>query len=100
MIAMSNATRISCLALLLCAAAVIAKGASPATRPASDDHYDWAKWREFWSFKPIRKVTPPQVKDAKWVRNEIDAFVLAKLEQNNLKPPPEVDKYTLIRRAT
>ena len=42
---------------------------------------------------------PPAVKDAAWVRNPIDNFVLAKLEKEGLKPSPEADKTTLIRRV-
>src|SRR5713226_1722913 len=53
----------------------------------------------FWSFQPVRKVTPPKV-GAKGVRNPIDAFLLARLEAKKLQPAPPADKLTLIRRAT
>ena len=62
--------------------------------------YDWAKWQNFWSFKPVERPSPPQVADRSWVRNPIDAFVLAKLEKEGVKPAAEADKLTLIRRAT
>ena len=53
-----------------------------------------------WSFvKPVRHERPA-VKDAKWVRNPIDAFVLARLEKEGLAPSPEAGKAELIRRAT
>jgi hypothetical protein len=58
------------------------------------------KWQQFWSFQPVHRPAPPQVSDRAWVRNPIDAFVLAKLEREGLKPSPEADKLTLIRRAT
>ncbi|MBI1334907.1 MAG: DUF1553 domain-containing protein [Armatimonadetes bacterium] len=66
--------------------------------------YDWiaqgAEYKEHWAFvKPVRP-TPPTVKDAKWVTNDIDRFILAKLEKNNLTPEPQADKRTLIRRVT
>src|SRR6266567_5849351 len=53
----------------------------------------------FWSFQPVRKVTPPEV-GAKGVKNPIDAFLLARLEAKKLQPAPPADKLTLIRRAT
>jgi mono/diheme cytochrome c family protein len=53
----------------------------------------------WWSFKkPARPVVPP-VKNASWVRNPIDAFILAKLEQNGLHPAAPADRRTLVRRA-
>ena len=52
-----------------------------------------------WAYvKPVH-YAPPAVKDTAWVRNPIDNFVLAKLEKEGLKPSPEADKTTLIRRV-
>jgi mono/diheme cytochrome c family protein len=56
--------------------------------------------RDHWAFKPIRKQVIPAVGNTNWVANPIDAFVLAKLESNGMKPSPPTDKRTLIRRAT
>ncbi|MBI2679436.1 MAG: PSD1 domain-containing protein [Candidatus Solibacter usitatus] len=56
--------------------------------------------RAFWSFQPVKKSAPPQVKDKAWARTPIDAFILAKLEEKGLKPARPADKRTLIRRAT
>ena len=56
--------------------------------------------REFWSFRPVRKPAIPQVNDTKWPHNDIDRFVLAKLEEKRLKPVRTADKRALIRRAT
>ncbi|TWU20675.1 Planctomycete cytochrome C [Novipirellula galeiformis] len=56
--------------------------------------------KQFWSFQPLSKVSPPEVKDARWAANPVDAFVRAKLKQNELTPVGEADKRTLIRRAT
>jgi hypothetical protein len=56
--------------------------------------------RSFWSFQPVKKVVPPAVKNAEWPRNEIDRFILAKLEAANLKPAPAADKRTWVRRVT
>src|SRR5687767_11252752 len=53
-----------------------------------------------WSFIPPKRPAVPRVKDAAWVRNPIDAFVLQKLEAKGLKPSPPADPRTLIRRVT
>jgi len=56
--------------------------------------------KEIWSAKPLKKVSPPSVKDAAWVRDPIDAFILSELETRQLKPAAFADKPTLIRRAS
>lgn len=53
-----------------------------------------------WSFQPVKKQTPPAVKDKTWAANAVDRFILAKLEAKGLKPSPPADRLTLIRRAT
>ncbi len=53
-----------------------------------------------WAFRAAGSPALPAVKDAKWVRNPIDAFVLARLEKEGLAPSPEADRTTLIRRVT
>ncbi|PYV36368.1 MAG: hypothetical protein DMG06_30890 [Acidobacteria bacterium] len=57
------------------------------------------KDRQFWAFQPPRPVVVPSVSHAAPVRNPIDAFVLAKLEEKGLTLSPEADRLTLIRRA-
>jgi mono/diheme cytochrome c family protein len=52
-----------------------------------------------WSFQPIVRPPVPAVTNT-WPRNEIDHFVLAKLESLGIKPSPEADKATLIRRLS
>ena len=62
---------------------------------------DWEKAREHWAYKPVKAPVVPAVKDsAKWAKNDLDKFVLAKLEAKGLTPSPLADKRTLIRRAT
>ncbi|MGA9771984.1 MAG: DUF1553 domain-containing protein [Blastocatellia bacterium] len=57
------------------------------------------KDRRFWSFlKPVRP-TVPAVKNRSWVRNEIDAFVLSRLEKAGLAPAPKASPSALIRRV-
>lgn len=54
---------------------------------------------EHWSLQPIERPQPPQVKRSEWVRNPIDAFILARLESEGVKPSPAADRSTLIRRV-
>jgi hypothetical protein len=54
--------------------------------------------RKFWAFQPPRLHAPPQVKNEAWAYNDVDRFVLGKLEAKNLKPAPDADPATLIRR--
>ena len=58
--------------------------------------------RQFWSLQKRTEPEVPQLRerDAAWVRNPIDAFVLAKLRENGLQPAPEADRATLIRRLS
>ncbi len=59
-----------------------------------------AKWEGHWSFVPPKSPEPPRVRDQHWLRNPIDAFVLARLEAAGLEPSPEAQRTTLIRRAS
>ena len=59
-----------------------------------------ANWQRHWSFIPPERPAMPAVQHADWVRNPIDAFVLARLEEAGLSPSTEADKVTLIRRLT
>jgi hypothetical protein len=56
--------------------------------------------KKFWAFKPLARPEAPATKRADWVNNAIDRFILANLEKNGLQPAPQVDKTTLLRRAT
>lgn len=59
-----------------------------------------AKYAPHWSFLPAKKPKVPAVKNKNWLKNELDAFVLARLESEGLKPEPEADKETLLRRVS
>src|SRR5688572_31856750 len=61
---------------------------------------DWTEARQHWAFQPPRPAPPPAVRQKSWPRQPLDSFILAKLEQKGLKPAPEADARTLIRRAT
>ena len=53
-----------------------------------------------WAFVAPRRPRVPAVRRKEWVRNPIDAFVLARLEREGIRPSPEADPYTLVRRVT
>jgi len=53
-----------------------------------------------WAFQPPQRPEIPSVKNKRWTRNAIDQFVLARLEQEKIKPSPEGDRTTLIRRLS
>jgi mono/diheme cytochrome c family protein len=57
-----------------------------------------AKYEKHWSLLPPRPFEPPAVRDKAWPRNAIDNFILARLEKEGLRPSPEADKRTLLRR--
>jgi len=57
-----------------------------------------AEYEPHWSFKPPVRPELPAVTNEAWVRNPIDRFILAKLEQEGLEPALEADRRTLARR--
>jgi hypothetical protein len=59
-----------------------------------------AEWKEHWSLVPPEAVRVPEVRDQAWPRNEIDRFVLERLEREGLQPAAEADRERLIRRVT
>ncbi|MEZ4824999.1 MAG: DUF1553 domain-containing protein [Bacteroidia bacterium] len=59
-----------------------------------------AKWKDHWAFIPPEKHPVPPVKNRRWPRNEIDFFVLSRLEKAAIQPAPEADKETLLRRVS
>jgi hypothetical protein len=59
-----------------------------------------AEYKPHWSLIAPQMADVPKVKNEQWVKNEIDNFVLKKLEDKGLTPNPEADKATLLRRVT
>ncbi|MGE5193399.1 MAG: DUF1553 domain-containing protein [Deltaproteobacteria bacterium] len=59
-----------------------------------------AEYQQHWSLIAPKRPQPPQVKNAAWVKNPIDNFILAKLEELGLAPAPEADPRTLARRLS
>jgi mono/diheme cytochrome c family protein len=64
-----------------------------------DEPYLTEEERNFWSFRPVQRPALPAVRDAERLRSPIDAFLLSKLESQNLAFSPEADLRTLMRRA-
>ncbi|MBU6221403.1 MAG: DUF1549 domain-containing protein [Planctomycetes bacterium] len=60
---------------------------------------DVAEGRTHWSYRRLAPVSAPEVVDAAWPRNDIDRFILARLEQAGIAPAAEASKATLARRA-
>jgi Protein of unknown function (DUF1549)/Protein of unknown function (DUF1553) len=58
------------------------------------------KGADHWSFQPPKAVPPPAVKTAGWSANPVDRFVMARLEKEGIRPSPEADRDTLLRRVS
>ena len=74
----------------------IDQGATWPEDPAGSDRIE----STHWSLQPIKKPATPETTDADWIRNPVDAFVLAKLREKDLEPSPVADRTTLVRRLT
>jgi hypothetical protein len=59
-----------------------------------------AKFEKHWAFTPPKKIPLPEVDNKKWVKNEIDYFTLAKMEEKGLTPNDEADKERLLKRIS
>jgi hypothetical protein len=59
-----------------------------------------AEWKTHWSFLPLTKPELPTVKNDDWTNNEIDLFILARLEREGFQPSEEADKNQLLRRVS
>jgi len=75
--------------------------------PLSEDEIDilrrWvqqgAQWGDHWAYLPV-KQTPAPDEDDSWIRNDVDRFIYEKLDAQNLKPAPQADPQTLLRRVS
>jgi len=56
--------------------------------------------RRYWAFLPVANPRVPSVRDGRWVRNPIDAFILSELEAKGLRPAAPAGRATLLRRVT
>ena len=73
-----------------------------AAAPAEDgeEYVIRPEFRAFWSFQPVRKPSLPEVADEQWTQTDVDRFILARLEAEDLQPVSAAEKRLLIRRAT
>ncbi|MEO6785458.1 MAG: DUF1549 domain-containing protein, partial [Chthoniobacteraceae bacterium] len=61
---------------------------------------DFEKGRKHWAFQPVKMPPLPAVRDTAWARNEVDHFTLSRMEAAGVKPAPDADRRTLLRRVT
>jgi len=59
-----------------------------------------AEYSRHWSYAAPTKPEPAKLARSKWIRNEIDTFVLARMKTQGLKPNSEADRYALVRRLS
>ena len=75
-------------------------GAPAAASASASEEFDLQKRKaSHWSWQPVKLVPPPAAKNTSWVHNEIDAYVLAPLEEKGLAPAAPAERRTLVRRA-
>ena len=58
-----------------------------------------AEWGTHWAYIPVKNIAVPDVSN-EWAVNDIDKFILQKLDEQKLKPSTEADKATLLRRVS
>ena len=68
--------------------------------PEGVDKVAMADGRDHWSFKPVTHPEPPATLDKMWPRNGVDYFILERLEKEGLKPSPEAERVTWLRRVS
>jgi len=77
------------------------KMGAPDPRAASESQKAYVNAsQKHWAWQPVRKPRVPEVRDPSWAKSPVDNFILAKLDEKNLKPNALADKRTLIRRAS
>jgi hypothetical protein len=67
---------------------------------AKSSGWDVIKAREEWAYRPLQKVTLPEVQDKQWPRSAVDRLVLAGLEKKGLKPAADAARNVLLRRLS
>lgn len=72
--------------------------------PNADASSEWdaivRERQNWWSLQPVRRITPPDVMNSKWVANPVDQFILSKLESAKLEPAKPADRVVLARRLS
>jgi hypothetical protein len=75
-------------------------GAAVASGKPAGPSFNVEEARKFWSYQPVKDAAPPSPADKAWPANPIDQFIRARQEQVGVKPVPQADRRTLIRRVT
>ncbi|MBK9170941.1 MAG: PSD1 domain-containing protein [Bryobacterales bacterium] len=78
----------------------IDQGANWSAKATAESAAPRAEKPQHWAFVAPRRPEVPEVRRKEWVRNPVDAFILARLEGEGIAPSPEASRETLIRRAT
>ena len=73
-------------------------GAPPPLKSVGDEQL--AQGRQFWAFRAPGHPPVPAVAQSAWPRSPLDAFILARLESERLRPSPDADRAIWLRRAT
>jgi hypothetical protein len=71
----------------------------PASLGKSKPAYERLK-KTHWAWQPLQAPVPPQVRNTAWPRDDVDRFLLARLEARGLGPVGDVDRVALVRRVT
>ena len=75
------------------------RDAAPTTRGDAAKQIDIERGRKWWAFQPVETIDIPVTDDARWAKQSIDRFILAKLQENHLQPSVAADRAVLIQRA-
>jgi hypothetical protein len=71
----------------------------PASIGKANAKYDKLR-KNHWAWQPLMEANPPQVRAAAWARDDLDRFILARLEEKGLNPVGDAARVDLIRRVT
>ena len=77
------------------------RSSGPGGQRVASTRADIETGRNHWAFQPIRRASPPPpVQDSAWPLDDVDRFVLARLEERGLRPAADADRYTWLRRVS
>jgi hypothetical protein len=78
----------------------IGRGAPDPRRTSAGEAWEkvYAKRLAWWSLRPVMPPPVPEVRDAGWPKSSADRFILARLEEEGLRPAPPADPHRLVRR--
>jgi hypothetical protein len=70
------------------------------TAPKKSYAIDWEAGKKHWAYQPIQPPPVPAVKNEDWVRDQLDRYILAKQEANQISPVRDANRFALIRRIS